>query len=247
VSNKSNELSRMIRLSVNIDHVATLRQARGGKEPDPVAAAMLCEQVGADGITLHLRLDRRHIQDRDLRLLRQLVKTKLNLEMAATKEMLETAIEVKPDLCTLVPERPGEVTTEGGLDVTGQKEDLQGNIDRLHKAGLVVSIFIDPEERQVKAAKEAGADAVELHTGPYAEAASEEDKEREFERLLVAAKLAEELDLELRAGHSLNFRNLPRIATLPNLVEVSIGHNVVARAVFIGLERAVNELLAILH
>jgi len=237
----------MIRLSTNIDHVATLRQARGGKEPDPVAAAMLCEQAGADGITLHLRVDRRHVQDRDLRLLRQMVKTRLNLEMAATEEMLETAIEVKPDLCTLVPERPGEITTEGGLDVAGQKEDLKKTIERLHKARLTVSIFLDPEERQVEAAKEVGADAVELHTGPYADAVSEEDVELEFGRLFRAATLAGELGLELRAGHSLNFRNLPRVATLPHLVEVSIGHNVVARAVFIGLERAVKELLAVLH
>jgi pyridoxine 5-phosphate synthase len=237
----------MIRLSANIDHVATLRQARGGKEPDPVAAAMLCEQAGADGITLHLRVDRRHVQDRDLRLLRQMVKTRLNLEMAVTEEMLETAIEVRPDLCTFVPERPGEITTEGGLDVAGQKEDLKKTIERLHKAGLTVSIFLDPEERQVEAAKEVGADAVELHTGPYADAVSEEDVEREFGRLLRAATLAGELGLELRAGHSLNFRNLPRVATLPHLVEVSIGHNVVARAVFIGLERAVKELLAVLH
>jgi pyridoxine 5-phosphate synthase len=241
------ELTRMIRLSVNIDHIATLRQARGGKEPDPVAAAMLCEQAGADGITLHLRVDRRHVQDRDLRLLRQMVKTRLNLEMAATEEMLETAIEAKPDLCTLVPERPGEVTTEGGLDVTGQKEDLKGKIEHLRTAGLTVSIFLDPEEGQVEAAKAVGANAIELHTGPYADAVAEEDVEREFGRLLRAATLAGELGLELRAGHSLTFRNLPRIATLPHLVEVSIGHNVVARAVFIGLERAVKELLAVLH
>jgi pyridoxine 5-phosphate synthase len=237
----------MIRLSVNIDHVATLRQARGGREPDPVAAAMLCEQAGADGITLHLRLDRRHVQDRDLRILRQIVWTNLNLEMAATEEMLETAIEVKPDLCTLVPERSGEITTEGGLDVAGQKEDLQEKIERLHKAGLAVSVFLDPEERQVEAAKEVGANGIELHTGPYADADSEKGVEQEFKRLLRAAKLAGDLGLELRAGHSLNFRNLPLVATLPNLVEVSIGHNLVARAVFIGLEGAVKELLAILH
>lgn len=237
----------MIRLSVNIDHIATLRQARGGKEPDPVAAAMLSEQAGADGITMHLRLDRRHVQDRDLRLLKLMVKTRLNLEMAATEEMLDTAIELKPDLCTLVPERQGEITTEGGLDVAGQKEDLRMKIERLHKAGLEVSIFIDPKEKQVEAAKEVGAKAIELHTGPYADAVSEKDVEREFKRLLRAAKLAGDLGLELRAGHSLNFRNLPLVTTLPNLVEVSIGHNVVARAVFIGLEKAVKELLAILH
>jgi len=237
----------MIRLSVNIDHIATLRQARGGNEPDPVAAAILCEQAGADGITVHLRVDRRHIQDRDLRLLRQMVKTRLNLEMAATEAMVETAIAVQPDLCTLVPERPGEITTEGGLDVAGQKDDLREKITRLQEAGLAVSIFLDPEARQVEAAKEVGAHAIELHTGSYADAVSEAEVEREFGRLLRAATVAGELGLELRAGHSLTFRNLPRITTLPHLVEVSIGHNVVARAVFMGLERAVRELLAILH
>ncbi len=237
----------MIKLSVNIDHIATLRQARGGNEPDPVAAAMLCEQVGADGITVHLRGDRRHIQDRDLRLLKQTVKTRLNLEMAAIEEMLETAIEVQPDLCTLVPERTGEITTEGGLDVAGQQDELREKITRLRQAGLVVSIFLDPEEQQVEAAKEVGAHAIELHTGSYADAVSDAEVEREFGRLLRAATLAGELGLELRAGHSLTFRNLPRIATLPHLVEVSIGHNVVARAVFMGLEQAVKELLALLH
>ncbi len=237
----------MIKLSVNIDHIATLRQARGGNEPDPVAAAMLCEQVGADGITVHLRGDRRHIQDRDLRLLKQTVKTRLNLEMATTEEMLETAIAVQPDLCTLVPERTGEITTEGGLDVAGQQDELREKITRLRQAGLVVSIFLDPEEQQVEAAKEVGAHAIELHTGSYADAVSDAEVEREFGRLLRAATLAGELGLELRAGHSLTFRNLPRIATLPHLVEVSIGHNVVARAVFMGLEQAVKELLALLH
>ena len=237
----------MIRLSVNIDHIATLRQARGGNEPDPVAAAILCEQAGADGITVHLRVDRRHIQDRDLRLLRQMVKTRLNLEMAATEAMVETAIAVQPDLCTLVPERPGEITTEGGLDVAGQTDDLREKITRLQEAGLAVSIFLDPEARQVEAAKEVGAHAIELHTGSYADAVSEAEVEREFGRLLRAATVAGELGLELRAGHSLTFRNLPRVTTLPHLVEVSIGHNVVARAVFMGLERAVRELLAILH
>jgi pyridoxine 5-phosphate synthase len=173
-----------------------------------VVAAMVCELAGADGITVHLRLDRRHIQDRDLRLLKQMVKTTLNLELATT---------------TLVPERAGEITPEGGLDIASQTGALRGKITRLHEAGLTVSMFVDPEVRQLEAAKEVGADAVELHTGPYAEAVSNDVEEREFKRLLTAAERAGDLGLEVRAGHSLNFRNLRRISTLPNLVEVSIG------------------------
>lgn len=239
----------MIRLSVNIDHVATLRQARGAPfwEPDPVAAAVTCLQAGADGITVHLRLDRRHIQDRDVRLLRQVVKRNLNLEMAVAEETLEIALDVKPDQCTLVPERPEETTTEGGLDVVGRKGLISKAVERLHGGGITVSLFIEPEEKQVKAAKEVGADRVELYTGAYAEAPSEEDVEREFERLLRASRLAGERGLGLRAGHSLTFRNIRRIATLPNLSEVSIGHNIIARAVFIGLDQAVKEALAALH
>lgn len=239
----------MIKLSVNIDHIATLRQARGTPfwEPDPVVAAVMCEQAGADGITVHLRLDRRHIQDRDLRLLRQILKTELNLEMATIDEMVKTALDIKPDKCTLVPERPEELTTEGGLDVVNQKKLLSEVIKRLHNGSIVVSIFIEPEEVQVKAAKDVGADEVELHTGVYAGASSVDEIEHQFKRLLLAAKLAEELGLGLNAGHSLTFRNLPRVATLPNLRTVSIGHNIIARAIFIGLDQAVKELLAILH
>jgi len=239
----------MIKLSVNIDHVATLRQARGAPfwEPDPVASAVTCLQAGADGITVHLRLDRRHIQDRDLRLLRQVVKRSLNLEMAAAEEMLQIALDVKPDQCTLVPERPEETTTEGGLDVAGQKRLISKAVERLHKGGIMVSLFIEPEEEQVKAAKEVGADRVELYTGAYAEASSDEEVEREFKRVLKAAQLAGELGLGLRAGHSLTFHNLRRIATLANLSEVSIGHNIIARAVFVGLDQAVKEILAVLR
>ena len=237
----------MVRLSINVDHIATIRQARGGVWPDPVFAGMVCEHAGADGVTLHLRLDRRHIQERDLRLLRQVVKGDLNLEMAATEEMLNIALDVKPDQCTLVPERLEELTTEGGLDVIGQKEHVQRAIERLHKGGIKVSIFIDADEDQIKAAKEVGADRIELMTGPYAEASSEEVVEREFEKLHQAAVLAGELGLGLNAGHSLNFRNLARVATLPGLREVSIGHNIVSRAVFIGLEQAVKEVLEILR
>lgn len=239
----------MIKLSVNIDHIATLRQARGAPfwEPDPVTAAVICEQAGADGITVHLRLDRRHIQDRDLRLLRQTVKTDLNLEMAATDEMVKIALDIKPDKCTLVPERPEELTTEGGLDVAGQKELLSEVIKQLHSGGIAVSIFIEPEEMQVKAAEDVGADEVELHTGVYAGVSSVDEVEHQFKRLLLAAKLAGELGLEVNAGHSLTFRNLPRVATLTNLRTVSIGHNIITRAIFIGLDQAVKELLAILH
>ncbi len=239
----------MIKLNVNIDHIATLRQARGAPfwEPDPVAAAVMYEQAGADGIIAHLRLDRRHIQDRDLRLLRQILKTELNLEMAATDEMVKIALDIKPDKCTLVPERPEELTTEGGLDVVDQKELLSEVIKRLHNGGIVVSIFIEPEEVQVKATKNVGADEVELHTGVYAGASSVNEIEHQFKRLLLAAKLAGELGLAVNAGHSLTFRNLPRVATLPNLRTVSVGHNIIARAIFIGLDQAVKELLAILH
>lgn len=245
----SSMVKGMIKLSVNIDHVASLRQARGAPfwEPDPVTAAVTCLQAGADGITVHLRLDRRHIQDRDLRLLRQVVRRNLNLEMAAAEEMLQIALDVKPDQCTLVPERPEETTTEGGLDVASQKKLISKAVERLRKGGIMISLFIEPEEEQVKAAKEVGADRVELYTGAYAEASSDEKVERQFKRLLKAAELAGELGLGLRAGHSLTFRNLRRITTLPNLSEVSIGHNIIARAVFVGLDQAVEEILAVLR
>jgi len=232
---KNGRVELTIKLSVNIDHVATLRQARGAPfwEPDPVAAALACLQAGADGITVHLRLDRRHIQERDLRLLRKVVRRELNLEMAVAEEMLQIALDVKPDQCTLVPERPEETTTEGGLGVVGQKELIRNAVERLHRGGIKVSLFIEPEHDQVNAAKDVGADLVELYTGAYAEASSAEEEEREFRRLLDAARLTGELGLGFRAGHSLTFRNLPRIVTLPNLSEVSIGHNIIARAVFI--------------
>lgn len=232
----------MIRLSVNVDKVATLRQSRGGEEPDPVAAAVVCENAGADGITVHLREDRRHIQERDVRLLREVVHTELNLEMAATEEMLRFALEVRPDQCTLVPERTEELTTEDGLDVLAVRDELPDYIRRLKEAGIRVSIFsrLDPE--QIEAAAEVGADRVELFTGPYAHARPGEE-EREFGRLLKAAELARKLGLGLNAGHDLNLRNLPRVATLPGLLEVSIGHALISYALFVGLERAVKEYL----
>ncbi|HIE03512.1 MAG TPA: pyridoxine 5'-phosphate synthase [Candidatus Latescibacteria bacterium] len=233
----------MIRLSVNVDKVATLRQSRGGDEPDPVAAALICQNAGADGITVHLREDRRHIQERDVRLLREVVHTELNLEMAATEEMLRFALEVRPDQCTLVPERTEELTTEDGLDVLAVREELPDYIRRLKEAGIRVSIFsrLDPE--QIEAAAEVGTDRVELFTGPYAHASPGEEQEREFGRLLQAAELAGKLGLGLNAGHDLNLRNLPKVTTLPGLLEVSIGHALISYAVFVGLERAVKEYL----
>jgi len=233
----------MIRLSVNVDKVATLRQSRGGDEPDPVAAAVICENAGADGITVHLRADRRHIQERDVRLLREVVHTELNLEMAATDEMLRFALEVRPDQCTLVPERSEELTTEDGLDVLAVRDRLPGFIGRLKDAGIRVSIFSKLDPEQIRAAAEVGADRVELFTGPYAHARPGQEQEREFGRLREAAELAGELGLGLNAGHDLTLHNLPRVATLPGLLEVSIGHALISYAVFVGLERAVREFL----
>jgi len=236
----------VVRLSVNVDHVATLREARGGREPDPVTAALICELAGADGITVHLRLDRRHIKERDLYLLRRLLKTELNLEMAVTEEMLKIALDVKPDQCTLVPERPDELTTEGGLDVVRHREAVEKAIRRLHEAGIKVSIFVEPDEEQVRMAKKVGADRIELNTKNYSEAPPERRGE-ELEKLRRAAELAGKLGLEVNAGHGLNVQNLPPIAELPNLREVSIGHSIISRAIFIGLEKAVKEILEILH
>lgn len=237
----------MIKLSINVDKVATLRQSRGGSEPDPVAAAVVCEQAGADGITFHLRGDRRHIQDRDVELLAQVVKTELNFEMAATEEMAEIALRIKPTQCTLVPETREELTTEDGLDVIAERENLPDFIRRLKEGGMRVSLFSRLDPDQIKAAGEVGADRVELFTGPYANAPTSEAQDREFRRLLDAAKLARRLGLGLNAGHDLTVRNLPRVTTLPNLSEVSIGHSLFSRAVFIGLEGAVRELLAIVR
>ncbi len=237
----------MIRLSANVDKVATLRQSRGDSEPDPVVAAVLCEQVGVEGITFHLRADRRHIQDRDVDVLARMVKTELNFEMAATEEMIAKALLVRPAQCTLVPERDGEVTTEDGVDVHANQAALSEVIPRLKEAGMRVSIFSRLDADQIRAAREVGADRVELFTGPYALARTSSEQEREFGRLSDAARWAKKWGLGLNAGHGLDVRNLRRVATIPNLMEVSIGQSLWARAVFIGLERAVEELLAVLR
>jgi pyridoxine 5-phosphate synthase len=238
--------NRMINLAINVDHVATLRQARGGKEPDPVTAAGICELAGAGGIVVHLREDRRHIQDRDVRLLRELVKTKLNLEMGANEEIIKIALEIKPDMVTLVPEKRQELTTEGGLDVAGQKAKLKKVVGKFAKAGIPVSLFIDPAPVQVAASREVGATFVEIHTGRYADAVSEEIADREFELIASAAESAYETDLRVNAGHGLNYLNTPRIAELGMIEELSIGHAIMARAIFVGLDQAVREMLALL-
>ena len=232
----------MPRLSVNIDHIATLRQARKGSEPDPVAAAVIAELAGADGIIAHLREDRRHIQDRDLRLLRELVHTKLNLEMAATEEMQRIALDVKPDFSTLVPEKREELTTEGGLETASRVDFIKAYVARLKQGGIIVSLFIDPDEKQIAAARKAGADWVELHTGAYANARNEKDRELEFRKIAEAAKLAASLGLRVGAGHGLNYVNTRRIARIPEVEELNIGHSIISRAALIGLERAVKEM-----
>lgn len=236
----------MARLGVNIDHVATLRQARGGVEPDPIAAAVLVELAGADGLVVHLREDRRHIQDRDLTQLREVVQTKLDLEIAAEESMAKVALSVKPHLVTLVPERRQELTTEGGLDVAGQRDKIQTLIELLHDGGIPVSLFIEPDLAQVKAAHKVAADYVELHTGRYANAKRAKEEQLEVEALSQAAKLAYKLGMGVNAGHGLNYRNVKRLTHIQEIVEYNIGHSIIARAVLVGLERAVREMKQLL-
>jgi pyridoxine 5-phosphate synthase len=235
-----------MRLGVNIDHVATVREARKAREPEPVAAAMLVELAGADGITVHLRGDRRHINERDLQLLRQVVSTKLNVEMAATTEMTIIATRIRPDQVTLVPERPQELTTEGGLDVAGQIQTVRGAIERLRQAGIKTSIFIDPDMAQVQASRQVGANAVEINTGAYA-AAPPTERARPLAGVIEAARAAAALDLEVLAGHGLTYVNVRPIVAIADIVELNIGHSIISRAVLVGLERAVREMLALLR
>lgn len=232
----------MPRLSVNIDHIATIRQARKGREPDPVAAALLAELAGAQGIIAHLREDRRHVQDRDLRLLREIVQTKLNMEMAATEEMQRIALEIKPDFATLVPEKREELTTEGGLEAASRIDLLKAYISRLQQGGIIVSLFIDPDDRQIAAAKKTGADWVEIHTGAYANAKNEKDREREFAKISEAATLAKSLGLRVGAGHGLDYVNTGRIAGIPEVEELNIGHSIISRSALVGMDRAVREM-----
>lgn len=233
----------MARLGVNVDHVATIRQARGGAEPDPVAAAVIAELAGADGITIHLREDRRHIQDKDLKLLRQTVQTKLNLEMAATAEMVNIALAVKPDMCTLVPEKRQELTTEGGLDVRFNMEALTEVVDKLQGGGILVSLFIDPDPDQVKAVDKVGADYIEIHTGAFSEAKTWKQEEAELEKIGNAVKLAAKLGLGVNAGHGLNYSNIRKISSLGGIEEYNIGHSIISRSVLVGLDRAVRDMV----
>jgi pyridoxine 5-phosphate synthase len=232
----------MPELGVNIDHVATLRQARRTYEPDPVWAAAAAELGGADGITIHLREDRRHILDRDLELLRQTVSVKLNLEMACSDEIATIACRVKPDQATLVPEHREEVTTEGGLNVARQKQTVADVIRRLRDAGIYVSLFLDPDPRQLELAKSLGADAVELHTGRYSLAKLGEERDKELVALIAAGKQIRDSGLALHAGHGLNYHNVQPIATIRGMHELNIGHAIIARAVFVGLQTAVREM-----
>lgn len=229
-------------LGVNIDHIATIRQARRTVEPDPVAAAVLAELAGADGITVHLREDRRHIQDHDVRLLRQTVRTHLNLEMAATDEMVALALDIKPDYVTLVPEKREEVTTEGGLDIAGQLNRMTDVVSALQSSGIPVSLFIDAEHDQIDAAAETGAKFIELHTGQYAGSYSEEGQAKELEILAQGCEIAIAAGLRINAGHGLTYWNVYPIARLPGMEELNIGHTIISRAVLVGLERAVREM-----
>ncbi|MBD3391150.1 MAG: pyridoxine 5'-phosphate synthase [Chitinivibrionales bacterium] len=232
-------------LGVNIDHIATLRQARGGKEPDPLQAAVLAELAGAHGITAHLREDRRHMQDRDIYLLKQTVTTHLNLEMAATSEMVQVAMDVTPHMATLVPEKREERTTEGGLAVRGKERDLEKIIENLHEHNILVSLFVDPDIQQIKAAARSGASHVELHTGYYANA-SGQAQDDELAKLQDAAIAAHKLGLRVNAGHGLNYRNTSRVADLDHIEELNIGHAIISRAALVGMDLAVRDMLALL-
>lgn len=244
------------RLGVNVDHVATVRQARGTPYPEPITAAKKAELAGTDQITVHLREDRRHIQDRDVRLLRETVETRLNLEMGATEEMLEIAKEIEPDMVTLVPERRQERTTEGGLDAAGNKGRLHDYLEELSDSGAHLSLFIDPDPDQIAASAKLGVDIVELHTGDYCEASaeftnenrpSEFDRGEQLKRLREGARIAESLELTVAAGHGLDYKNVLDVAAIPQFEEFNIGHSIVSRAVLVGFERAVREMIEALH
>lgn len=239
-------INKPILLGVNIDHVATLRQARLTRYPDPVEAVFASENGGADGITVHLREDRRHINERDVRLIKEVLLTRLNLEMAVTDTMVKFAEEIKPTFACFVPEKREELTTEGGLDVAGQMSKVHDACLRLKKCGIQVSLFIDPDKKQIDAAKKTTAPYIEIHTGAYADAKTEAEKMAELQRIIEAARYADELGLIVNAGHGLNYQNVQAIARIPQIHELNIGHGIICRAVFLGLEGAVREMKRIM-
>ena len=236
----------MPKLGVNIDHVATLREVRAGIEPEPVFAALLCQTAGADSIVVHLREDRRHIKDRDLHILKEVVKIKLNLEMSVASDIVEIACKVKPDQATLVPERRQEITTEGGLDVISNFKKIKQVLGKLEKQGIVVSLFIDPDKSQIGAAKKVGVAMIELHTGRYANAKNEKEQDKYFRELEIAVGYAKKKDLIVNAGHGLNYYNVARIAKIKDIEELNIGYSIVCRAVSAGLEQAVRQMKALI-
>ncbi|RLC42512.1 MAG: pyridoxine 5'-phosphate synthase [Candidatus Coatesbacteria bacterium] len=240
-------LKRYIRLGVNIDHTATVRQARRTFEPDPVYSALIAQQSGADSIVAHLREDRRHIQDRDLELILKTININVNMEMAATDEMVEIATRLKPYQSTIVPERREEITTEGGLRVYGEESRLKDAVKALKDAGIVVSLFIDPELKEIDSAKEVGAEVIELHTGEYANATSKEKKAIELNRLRNAAEYASSIGLEVSAGHGLTYYNVRPVAEIEKILELNIGHTIIARSIFTGLERAIKDMITIIR
>ena len=236
----------MPRLNVNIDHVATIRQARGGTEPDPVTAAMIAELAGASGIVAHLREDRRHAQERDLVVLRETVQSKLNMEMAATSEMVKIALKIKPDMVTIVPEKRKELTTEGGLDVLANFKNIKKTVTNLKNSKMFVSLFIDPEKEQVKKSQEADADMVEIHTGTFANTKNEKLKAKEIMKIEQAVNYALDLGLRISAGHGLNYTNVQEISVIEGIEELNIGHSIISRSVLVGIDRAVRDMIILM-
>ena len=236
-----------MKLAVNVDHIATIREARRNDEPEPVLAALLSEQAGANGIVCHIRGDRRHIKERDLRLFRQVLKTKLNVEMAATEEMKKLALEIKPDVVSLVPEREEELTTEGGLDVISIEQHLASHIQELKNTGIRVSIFVDPDLKQIETCHKVGVDLIEINTGKYADLKSGEERQKALDEIRKAAEFGHKLGLEIHAGHGLDYRNVRPVADIPEITEFSIGFSIVARAAIVGIEEAVKEMIVLIE
>ncbi|MBC8358880.1 MAG: pyridoxine 5'-phosphate synthase [Candidatus Aminicenantes bacterium] len=236
-----------MKLAVNVDHIATIREARGSIEPEPVLAALLAEQAGAEGIVCHIRGDRRHIKERDLRLFRDVIKTKLNIEMAATEEMKNIALDIKPDVVSLVPEREEELTTEGGLDVISNEKNLAPHIQKLKNAGIKVSIFVDPDLKQIEACHRIGVNLIEINTGKYAELKPGEAQQKALDEIRKAAESGHKLGLEVHAGHGLDYNNVRPVAAIPEIKEFSIGFSIVARSAFVGIEKAVKEMVALIE